>query len=113
MGGTMSTRLYPAVRETNKKLKVFLPNFWMILTKPSHTLLPNQVQFIVSPQMTKLDVKQYLEKIYNVPVVNVYTHIKMGDIKRNKSNYIIKEVITKLLTLLWKKIRSSSFLNFL
>jgi len=87
----MSTRLYPAVRETNKKLKVFLPNFWMILTKPSHTLLPNQVQFIVSPQMTKLDVKQYLEKIYNVPIVNVNTHIKMGDIKRNKSNYIIKE----------------------
>jgi len=41
--------------------------------------------------MTKLDVKQYLEKIYNVPIVNVNTHIKMGDIKRNKSNYIIKE----------------------
>lgn len=51
----------------------------MILTKPSHTLLPNQVQFIVSPQMTKLDVKQYLEKIYNVPIVNVNTHIKMGE----------------------------------
>jgi len=92
----MSTRLYPAVKEGSKKLKVFLPNFWMILAKPSHTLLPNQVQFIVSPQMTKLDIKQYLERIYNVSVVTVNTHNKMGDIKRNKANYIIKEEDSKI-----------------
>ena len=28
--------------------------------------------------MTKLDIKQYLEKIYNVSVVTVNTHNKMG-----------------------------------
>ena len=28
--------------------------------------------------MTKLDVKQYLEKIYNIPVVHVITYNKMG-----------------------------------
>jgi len=47
------------------------------MLKPTHSLLPNQVQFIVSPQMTKFDVRQYLEKIYKVPVVDVqvYNHI--------------------------------------
>lgn len=50
----------------------------MKLIKPQFELLPNQVQFLVSPEMTRLDVKQYLEKIYNVPVVHVSTFIKMG-----------------------------------
>lgn len=50
----------------------------MKLDKPEFELLPNQVQFVVSPEMTRLDVKQYLEKIYNVPVVHVSTFIKMG-----------------------------------
>ena len=68
---------YPALRD-GQQLRVFLPNFWMKLVKPTHTLLPNQVEFIVSPQMTRYDVKQYLEKIYNVPVVLVATHNKMG-----------------------------------
>lgn len=52
----------------------------MKLVKPSHNLLPNQVQFIVSSEMTKLDVKQYLEKIYDIPVINVTTFNKMGKI---------------------------------
>ena len=34
---------------------------------------PNKVSFQVSPQMTQIDVKNYLEKIYNVPVMNVKT----------------------------------------
>ena len=34
---------------------------------------PNKVSFEVSPQMTQLDVKNYLEKIYKVPVMNVKT----------------------------------------
>jgi len=46
--------------------------------------------------MTKLDIKQYLEKIYNVSVVTVNTHNKMGEIKRNKSNHIIKEEDSKI-----------------
>ena len=69
---------YPAFKSGNSKLRVFLPDFWMKLVKPDHNLLPNQVQFIVSSQMTKLDVKQYLEKIYNIPVVHVITYNKMG-----------------------------------
>lgn len=69
---------YPVFKEGSPKLRVFLPNFWMKCIKPTHNLLPNQVQFIVSPQMTRFDVQQYLEKIYNVSVVNVALHNQMG-----------------------------------
>ena len=34
---------------------------------------PNKVSFEVSPQMTQVDVKNYLEKIYKLPVMNVKT----------------------------------------
>ncbi|KAK4025775.1 39S ribosomal protein L23, mitochondrial [Daphnia magna] len=92
----MSTRLYPAFKNGNSKLHVFLPDFWMKLVKPSHNLLPNQVQFVVSPQMTKLDVKQYLEKIYNVPVIHVNTFNKMGKTKTVPNQYITKEPDEKI-----------------
>ena len=39
---------------------------------------PNIVSFQVSPEMTRIDVKNYLEKIYNVPVMNVKTKIVTG-----------------------------------
>jgi large subunit ribosomal protein L23 len=42
--------------------------------------------------MTKWDVRNYLEKIYKIPVINVKTHVKCGDIKRAKGKfYLIKE----------------------
>jgi large subunit ribosomal protein L23 len=42
--------------------------------------------------MTKWDVRNYLEKIYKIPVINVKTHVKCGDIKRaNGKLYLIKE----------------------
>lgn len=43
-----------------------------------HEHLPNQVQFVVSPEMTRLDVKNYLEQIYKVPVMDVRTVNVMG-----------------------------------
>ena len=70
---------YPAYRRGNPQLRVFLPNFWMKLVKPEKESHPaNKVQFIVSSQMTRLDVKNYLEKIYQVPVMDVRTLNHMG-----------------------------------
>lgn len=64
----------------------------MKLVKPAEQQPANVVQFVVSMQMTKFDVKNYLEKIYNVPVENVVTHVKMGNVERNKlKGYLIKE----------------------
>ena len=40
--------------------------------------MPNQAMFIVSPQMTKFDVEQYLQKIYKIPVVHVNLFNRMG-----------------------------------
>jgi large subunit ribosomal protein L23 len=42
--------------------------------------------------MTKFDIKNYLEKIYNVKVVDVRTRIAMGKTKRvHGKGYVIKE----------------------
>lgn len=69
---------YPLYRRGNPQLRVFLPNFYMKLIKPRDPQPKNVVQFEVSMQMTKFDIKNYLEKIYKVPVENVVTHIRMG-----------------------------------
>ena len=51
----------------------------MKLVRPEHESHPaNKVQFVVSSQMTRLDVKNYLEKIYGVPVMDVRTLNHMG-----------------------------------
>lgn len=42
--------------------------------------------------MTKFDVRNYLEKIYNIPVVDVRTRIALGKFKRDiGKGYVIKE----------------------
>ena len=58
--------------------KVLLPMFWMKVVKPSRELPPGVVQFHVHKQMSKFDIKQYLDKIYQVPVVSVSTAIHRG-----------------------------------
>lgn len=44
---------------------------------------PNMVQFHCSMEMTKHDIKNYLEKIYNVKVVHVRTRIAAGQTKKD------------------------------
>jgi len=52
----------------------------------------NRIEFIVHDGMSKIDVKNYLEKIYNVPVVSVDMRIVQGATRnaRNKQ-YIVKD----------------------
>lgn len=41
--------------------------------------------------MTKYDVRNYLEKIYKIPVVNVETRVVCGEIKKPQGKgYLIK-----------------------
>ncbi|KAK8743290.1 hypothetical protein OTU49_001354 [Cherax quadricarinatus] len=87
----MSSRLYPIYQQGNPQLRIFLPNFFMKLVKPSDPQPPNVVQFIVPVQMTRYDIKNYLEKIYSVPVENIVTHVRMGKFERNFKGYIIKK----------------------
>ena len=90
----MSTRWYPIYQRGNPQLRVFLPNFWMKLVKLDKISTPsNKVNFIVSPQMNREDIKNYLEKIYKVPVDNVKTRNMMGEVYRNR--FIQGELVKK------------------
>ncbi|XP_063230969.1 large ribosomal subunit protein uL23m isoform X2 [Bacillus rossius redtenbacheri] len=94
----MSTRWYPIYQRGNPQLRIFLPNFWVKLVKhDTHKLPSNIVQFITSIEMTRHDIKNYLEKIYSVPVVDVKTRIVMGKTKKDKmKGYVVKEDDYKL-----------------
>ena len=95
----MSTRWYPIYQKGNPQLRVFLPNFWMKIVSPESiygtnkvNVPKNKVHFVVSSQMTRIDVKNYLEKIYKVPVSDVRTLNKMGKTRRNAfAEYIVKD----------------------
>ncbi|XP_012279945.1 probable 39S ribosomal protein L23, mitochondrial [Orussus abietinus] len=87
----MSTRWYPLYQRGNPQLRVFLPNFWMKLVKPDIKQPPNIVQFHCSMKMTKYDIRNYLEKIYKIPVVEVRTRIAPGKTEQGiKTPYVIK-----------------------
>lgn len=83
---------YPIYQRGNPQLRVFLPNFWMKLVRHTPKQLPNIVHFQCSMEMTKFDIKNYLEKIYNVPVVQVRTNISLGRFRRDiGKGYVVKD----------------------
>ncbi|XP_022671703.1 39S ribosomal protein L23, mitochondrial-like [Varroa jacobsoni] len=95
----MSSRYYPIYRRGNPQLRVFLPNFFMKLVRSKVDHPPNIVHFVVPVQMTQFDVKNYLEKIYRVPVAQVETKIVLGDFKAEKTKrYMIKDDDYRLAT---------------
>ena len=56
-------------------------------------LIEKKTNFNCPNRMTGYDVKNYLEKIYKIPVMQVKTRVVCGEIKRAKSTkpYLIKE----------------------
>ncbi|CAB3366759.1 Hypothetical predicted protein [Cloeon dipterum] len=86
----MSTRWYPLYQMGNPQLRIFLPNFFMKLVKPKYSEPPNRVTFEVSMGMSRTDVKNYLEKIYKIPVVSVQTRVTPGELKTT-AGYVTKE----------------------
>ncbi|XP_074640097.1 large ribosomal subunit protein uL23m-like [Tubulanus polymorphus] len=69
---------YPLYVKGDPQIRIFFPEFWMKLVKPEKKLPSDYVMFHVHPQMTKNDIKQYLEKIYNVPVLSIRTEFRQG-----------------------------------
>ncbi|KAL3881746.1 hypothetical protein ACJMK2_028141 [Sinanodonta woodiana] len=81
---------YPVYVQGNPQNRIFLPMFWMKMVKLELNSPPDFVEFIVHPQMSKLDVKQYLEKIYKIQVLNVRTSLRQGkDVLHPSEGYII------------------------
>lgn len=62
------------------------------MVRPTIKQPPNIVQFQCSMEMTKYDIKNYLEKIYNVPVSDIRTRIALGKFRRDVGKgYITKD----------------------
>ena len=56
----------------------------MVLTRSPKPYKKNVVSFRVSPFLSKPEIKQYLGKVYNLPVLKVETANKIGKIKRDR-----------------------------
>ncbi|XP_018336724.1 probable 39S ribosomal protein L23, mitochondrial [Agrilus planipennis] len=87
----MSTRWYPIYQKGGPQLRVFLPNFWLKLVRTEQKQPQNVVQFQCSMEMTKHDIRNYLEKIYNVTVVDVRTRIALGKTRQVDKGYVVKD----------------------
>ncbi|XP_062511490.1 large ribosomal subunit protein uL23m-like [Corticium candelabrum] len=58
--------------------RLFLPSWYIKLVRPGVDLPDNEVMFHVPLKMTKLDIRNYLEKIYDIRVAKVNTRIQLG-----------------------------------
>lgn len=62
---------------------IYLPTMSMTLVRRVSAHLPyNHYLFRVAPKHTKAEIKEYLEKVYNVSVARVTTSISMGKTRR-------------------------------
>lgn len=78
----MSTRFYPRFVKGNPQLRIFLPDWKMVMVKPTQTMPDHVVTFKVDPRMTDWDVKNYLEKIYKVQVGAIKSAVMAGSLKK-------------------------------
>ncbi|VEL32364.1 unnamed protein product [Protopolystoma xenopodis] len=65
-------------------MRMFLTPFWMKMVYPGKHNPDDHIVFKVHPQMTKYDVQQYLEKLYDVPVMRVRVKSVFNDLKPRK-----------------------------
>ncbi|XP_033629860.1 39S ribosomal protein L23, mitochondrial-like [Asterias rubens] len=77
---------YPLYVKGNPQCRVFFTDFYMKLVKSDKERPPNVVTFECPVQMTKFDVKNYLDRLYNVPVAKVNTQIVYVAFKRDHRN---------------------------
>lgn len=83
---------YPMFQLGNPQLRIFRPTWFLKLVRPGTVQPPDTVQFRVPMEMTKYDIKNYLETIYSVPVGAVRTRIQFGsNKKRNHLNQRVKQ----------------------
>ncbi|KAF2347097.1 Ribosomal protein L25/L23 [Trinorchestia longiramus] len=93
----MSNRLYPLYQRGNPQLRSFLTNFNVFPVRPTVQQPPNVVTFHCSMKMTVHDIKNYLIKIYKLPVEHVRMDIEMGETRKVQSaNYVVKDEDVKV-----------------
>ncbi|EPY78790.1 39S ribosomal protein L23, mitochondrial [Camelus ferus] len=83
---------YPLYQLGNPQLRVFRTNFFIRLVRPGTAQPEDTVQFRIPMEMTRVDLRNYLERIYNVPVAAVRTRIQHGsNRKRDHRNIRVKK----------------------
>lgn len=80
----------------------------MKLVKPQHNQPKNVVEFHVSMEMTRMDIKNYLEKIYDVHPVYVNTRIALGKTYMPEK-FVVKEDDIKIAYVVLPKDQSFKF----
>ncbi|KAM9763819.1 large ribosomal subunit protein uL23m [Dama dama] len=84
--------LYPLYQLGNPQLRVFRTNFFIQLVRPGTAQPEDTVQFRIPMEMTRVDLKNYLERIYSVPVAAVRTRVQHGsNRRRDHRNVRIKQ----------------------
>ncbi|XP_045873684.1 39S ribosomal protein L23, mitochondrial isoform X1 [Meles meles] len=82
---------YPLYQLGNPQLRVFRTNFFIRLVRPGTAQPEDTVQFRIPMEMTRVDLRNYLERIYNVPVATVRTRVQHGsNRKRDHRNVRVK-----------------------
>ncbi|XP_032497778.1 39S ribosomal protein L23, mitochondrial isoform X1 [Phocoena sinus] len=74
--------VYPLYQLGNPQLRVFRTNFFIQLVRPGMAQPEDTVQFRIPMEMTRVDLRSYLERIYNVPVAAVRTRVQHGSNRR-------------------------------
>ncbi|XP_005064210.1 39S ribosomal protein L23, mitochondrial isoform X1 [Mesocricetus auratus] len=74
--------LYPLYQLGGPQLRVFRTNFFIQLVRPGTAQPEDTVQFRIPMEMTRVDLRNYLEQIYNVPVAAVRTRVQHGSNRR-------------------------------
>ncbi|XP_016005092.2 39S ribosomal protein L23, mitochondrial isoform X2 [Rousettus aegyptiacus] len=89
--GSWSWR-YPLYQLGNPQLRVFRTNFFIQLVRPGTAQPADTVQFRIPMEMTRVDLRSYLQRIYNVPVAAVRTRVQHGsNRKRDHRNVRVKK----------------------
>ncbi|XP_076411719.1 large ribosomal subunit protein uL23m isoform X1 [Peromyscus maniculatus bairdii] len=83
---------YPLYQLGGPQLRVFRTNFFIQLVRPGTAQPEDTVQFRIPMEMTRVDLRNYLEQIYNIPVAAVRTRVQHGsNRRRNDKNVRIKK----------------------
>lgn len=69
------------IRNPVLQARIFLPKWFVKVVRPGRELPDDTVQLHVPLDMSKIDIKNYMEKIYNIPVAKVNTRIQTGKVK--------------------------------
>jgi large subunit ribosomal protein L23 len=69
----------PLWQPGNPRPRLFLPLYWLRVVKHDKKMPRDTVKFECHWQMSAADVTEYLQKVYNIPVLDVSVQITKGE----------------------------------